>query len=107
MSIKRALIEFLLEDFEEDFIQLFEVLHPTKRKPTHKLIKNRVKEGTFSILIERHLFTDHDKFYDYLRITPRTFYIILKYIYNDIYVAPSNRVPNPIDPSQKLCIALR
>lgn len=73
----------------------------------HDIFSRRQTEGSFSILIERYLFSDHDKFTAFLRVSPRTFYIILKHIYNDIYVPPTNRIKNPIDPSQKLCIALR
>lgn len=101
------LLACLLDDFDEHLIDIFEFLLSMSRKSTQNLIKNRVREGAFSILIERYLFTDHDKFYEYLRVTPRVFYVILKYIYDDIYVEPYNRVKNPIDPSQKLCIALR
>lgn len=104
---KRAVIYLLLDDWEDDLIELACIFAPAKRKRAKAIFVNRRKERAFSILVERYLFTDHELFTDYLRVTPRVFYIILKYVSKDIYVAPYNRVPNPIDPSQKLCIALR
>lgn len=103
--LKRAVICLLLDDWEDDLLEFAHIFG--KRKKSKELFVNRRREGAFSILIEKYLFTDHGLFIDYLRVTPRAFYIILKYIRNDIYVPPNNRVRNPIDPSQKLCIALR
>lgn len=103
---KRAAICFLLDDWDDDFWEMAQIFAPLRKK-TKELFVNRRQEGAFSILIERYLFSDHKLFTDYLRVSPRIFYRILSYIRNDIYVAPTNRVRNPIDPSQKLCIALR
>lgn len=69
------------------------------QKPT-TIFSNRDTEGVFAILEE-------DKFKKFLRVTPHVFDLISNHIRNDILVAPSNRVPNPISPEQKLCVALR
>lgn len=107
-SFKRAICLYFLDDYEDDFLELVQFLPPTaKRKSTQDLIINREQEGTYSILVQKYLFSNDDKFYEFLRITPNVFDIILQYIQDDIYIAPSQRVPSPIDPSQKLCIALR
>lgn len=103
---KRALILCLIDYLDEDFLEVMHFFLPKRKKIDTMYIKRR-EEGAFSILIERYLFNDHEKFTSFLRVTPRVFYIILKYVNKDIYVAPCNRVTNPIDPSQKLCIALR
>lgn len=104
---KRAIIYLLLDDCEDDLLEMAHIFVPMARKKPRELFVNRREEGAFSILVERYLFTDHKLFIEYLRVSPRIFYTILKYIRNDIYIAPTNRVHNPIDPSQKLCIALR
>lgn len=103
----RAIIWLLLDDDDDDSLELTHILSKKKRKKVHELFARRRLEGAFSILIERYLFSDIEKFTSFLRVGRRVFYIILKYIYQDIYSSPCNRVPNPIDPSQKLCIALR
>lgn len=103
---KRVAIFLLLDDWDDDFLEIAQNFAP-KRKKSKELFVNRREGGAFSILIERYLFSDHQLLIEYLRVSPRIFYTILKYIRNDIYVAPTNRVNNPIDPSQKLCIALR
>lgn len=104
---KRALICLLLDDLEEDLLEFIHIFAPAKRKKIDNIFLQRRQEGAFSILIEKYLFSDQEKFISFLRVTPRVFYIILKHVHKDIYVSPCNRVPNPIDPSQKLCIALR
>lgn len=103
---KRAIFWLLCDD-EDDTLELIPYFSKKKRQQVHDIFVHRQSEGSFSILIERYLFSDHQKFTHYLRVSPRTFYTILKHIFKDIYVAPTNRIKNPIDPSQKLCIALR
>lgn len=102
----RAALCLLLDDWDDDFLEIVQTFDPTRKK-AKELFVNRRGEGAFSILIERYLFSDHKLFIEYLRVSPRIFYTILSYIRDDVYVAPTNRVHNPIDPSQKLCIALR
>lgn len=104
---KRAIICLLLDDWNDDLLEMVHIFAPRARKKPRELFVKRREEGAFSILVERYLFTDHELFIEYLRVSPRIFYTILRYIRNDIYVMPTNRVHNPIDPSQKLCIALR
>lgn len=104
--LKHTVIWLFLDECE-DLLEFAHFISPPKRRKTNDIFKHRRTEGSFSILIERYLFSDHDKFISYLRVSPRVFYIILKYVRQDIYVAPYNRVKNLIDPSQKLCIALR
>lgn len=104
--LKRVATCLLLDDWDDDFLEMVRAFVPKRKKPK-ELFVNRREEGAFSILIERYLFSDHALFIEYHRVSPRIFYTILSYIRNDIYVPPTNRVRNPIDPSQKLCIALR
>lgn len=82
----RAIIWLLLDHDEDDLLELIPFLEHKKRQKVHDLFARRRQEGAFSILIERYLFSDHEKFTSFLRVSPRK---------------------NPIDPSQKLCIALR
>lgn len=102
----RVALCILLDDWDDDFLEITKNFAPKREKPKELFVKRR-EEGAFSILIERYLYSDHKLFIEYHRVSPRIFYTILSYIHNDIYVAPTNRVRNPIDPSQKLCIALR
>lgn len=71
------------------------------------LFSLREEEGTFNILVDRHLVDKETKFTKYLRVTPYLFDIILNTIQVDLRKKPCGKHPNPISPSQKLCIALR
>lgn len=86
---KRAIIWLLCDD-EDDILELIPHFSKKKRRKMHEIFLQRQTEGSFSILIERYLFSDHEKFIAFLRVSPRTFYIILKHIHKDIYVPPKN-----------------
>lgn len=108
MKRKSGILEYywlLLEDEEE--LTMLQMLPILKRKKTHKMIKNREEEGTYTILIKKYLFSEDDKFLQYFRVTPNIFYKILDKISVDIVSTPCNRVKKPISSEQKLCVALR
>lgn len=79
----------------------------TQREPESELFKKRREEGAYQILVCRHLFNNENKFREYLRLTPILFDYVLNYIKEDITLKPTNRIPNPLSPEQKLCVFLR
>lgn len=106
---KRAVLKSILYDELISDLDLIAILRhlSIKRKKTHKMFLKRKSEGAYSILIERHLYFDDEKFFEYLRMPLSSFHTILNIISDDIQLAPSKRIRQPISPSQKLCIALR
>lgn len=101
------IVEFLFDQDDEEFImQVLGILH-CKRKKTHDMIRNRDSEGVYRLFITKYLLTEEDKFVKYLRVTPYLFHRILENIRQNITSISTNRVPNPISPQQKLCVALR
>lgn len=100
-------IHLLFEDEDEEILQFIEVLPKIKRRKTHEMFENRSIEGTFNNLIKKYLFSEEDKFVQYLRVSPRIYYLILENIRDEITSIPCNRVPNPISCEQKLCVTLR
>lgn len=99
----------LFDDDEEDEIvcQILQTLQFAKRKKTHQMIRNRDTEGVYSIFIQKYLVTEGDKFVKYLRVSPCLFGRILENICDSITTMPTNKVPKPISPQHKLCVALR
>ncbi|XP_072380881.1 uncharacterized protein [Diabrotica undecimpunctata] len=71
------------------------------------LFKNRTVEGAYQILICRHLHTNENKFREHFPLTPVLFDYVLGYIKHDLCAIPTNRIPNPLTPEQKLCLFLR
>jgi hypothetical protein len=61
---KKILINLLLEEIEED-IFIEEVI--TKR--VNDMYSTRKEEGFFSVLIEKHLFRDKNKFRQFFRLS--------------------------------------
>lgn len=78
-----------------------------KRRSTSDLFKHRSTEGTFEILVCRHLQTNEDKFKEYFRLTPVLFDYVLGYIKDELTSKPYNRNKNPISAEQKVCLFLR
>lgn len=78
----------------------------TQRNAESELFKKRKDEGAFEILVCRHLFQNENKFREYFRLTPNLFDYVLNYIKEDITLKPTNRIPNPLSPEQKLCVFL-
>jgi len=101
------IIDLLEEEEEEDNLFLRNYLNPNKRKPTNVLFNNRVFEGYFEILINRHLFENETKFREFFRINHNQFNFILSLVEFDLTKQPSNRVKTPISASEKLAITLR
>lgn len=97
----------LFDDYEDDFCSYLQAFPPKKRQKTDPIIESRDKEGVYTILIQKYLLSNEDKLKKYLRVTPHIFYLILDHIRDDISTKSWNRVQNPIDASQKLCLTLR
>lgn len=71
------------------------------------LFKARGTEGSFEILVSRHLKSNEEKFREYFRLTPLLFDYVLNHIRDDLSYKPYNRHKKPISPEQKLCILVR
>nr|XP_015837965.1 PREDICTED: uncharacterized protein LOC107398439 isoform X2 [Tribolium castaneum] len=95
----------LIEEEEEEEVLLTTICKP--RCQTNKIFLNRISEGCFNTLIQRHLMDDDTKFKEYFRLTKSQFFSILSYISEDITTMPSTFVKYPISPCQKLAITLR
>lgn len=89
----------LMEDEESDV--------ETSRSSECDIFKNRTTEGTFHILIRRHLITHAEKFREYFRLTPELFDFVLNHVREDLISKAYNRHKNPISPEEKLCIFIR
>lgn len=104
-TLVNLLTIFYFED--ESLHELLQILPEVKRRKTHKMIENRNKEGAFSILVQRYLLSEDDKFIEYFRVSPNLFHRIHEHIRDQIETIPCNRVQHPISSQQKLCLALR
>lgn len=89
------------------FLEAEESSEEETRKSECELFKNRRKEGAYEVLVCRHLFNNESKFREYFRLTPILFDYILNNIQEDITLNPTNRIPHPLSPKQKLCVFLR
>lgn len=78
-----------------------------KSRDINKIYKNREQEGTFKVLVERHLKENDSQFREYFRLTPYEFNEVLSSIRVDIDPMPTNFINNPISAEHKLCITLR
>ncbi|GFU22943.1 uncharacterized protein TNCV_3946281 [Trichonephila clavipes] len=77
------------------------------RSEESELFKNRSSEGTFQILVCRHLHCNDEKFRQYFRLTPVLFDYVLNNIRDELTSKPYNRHKKPICPEEKLCILVR
>lgn len=101
------IVDWLFDQDDEVFTIQILATFRFKRRKTHEMIKNRDSEGIYRLFITKYLLSEEDKFVKYLRVTPYLFHRILEHIRDHITTTPTNRVPNPISPQQKLCVALR
>lgn len=107
LCVKRLAIMMLCDDeYEENLFEIYSS-RCKQRKKMSPIIDAREEEGSFAILISKHLFSNEDNFVKYFRITPHLFDIILQHVHDDIVKHPYNRVKKPISPQQKLCLTLR
>lgn len=99
MDAKNLLLFFLLdEDVDED------LKRKEKRKIHSNMIRSREKEGAYSVLVERHLLDNEEKFREYTRFTLHLFHGILNIISDDLKKEPTSLCKVTISPAQKLCI---
>lgn len=108
--IKRSLAYYAAVNYyEEEFVALLCIMSALKkkRKSPHKLYKLRSYEGSFNILIDRHLLDDDTKFKEYFRVSPNLFSRILNEIIHDVEGTATTWVKKPISAHEKLCITLR
>jgi len=103
MLRNKVLINLLLEEIEDEEIIIDQVI----TKEVHDMFQSRKKEGFFSILIEKHLFSDEKKFREFFRLSWEQFNYILNLIEDDIKSNRTNRVREPISPAEKLAVTLR
>lgn len=99
----------LLTDDDEDFLLLILLANST-RFEKKKLFEKRNKEGSYEILVKRHLLDNDSMFVTYFRLSPYLFHKVIDLIRNDIGVSPvilGGPTKYRISPEQKLCIALR
>lgn len=105
---KKMLIKLLLlEEINEEETIFEHAIKIYNTKKTHNLFLTRKIEGFYSILIEKHLFKDEQKFREFFRLSYDQFNYVLNIIEDDIKTNPSNRVRQPITPAEKLSITLR
>lgn len=79
-----------------------------KERQEHKqLFKYRRTEGTFEILVNRHLHQDDDSFKDFFRMSKETFYKIVRLIQPDLRPTITNWIRAPITVAEKFAVTLR
>jgi len=105
---KKMLIKLLLlEEINEEEAIIEHSIKICNTKKIHNLFLTRKIEGFYSILIEKHLFEDEQKFREFFRLSWDQFNFVLNIIEEDIKTNPYNRVKQPITPAEKLSITLR
>lgn len=100
---------FLFDDDEEVFVLLL-LLNKFNRSAKKSLFEKRRKEGSFEILINRHLVDNDSLFVMYLRLSPYLFHKVVDFIRNDIENKTEpfcGQRKYRISVEEKLCIALR
>lgn len=75
------------------------------RSKTNDIFEHRLQEGSYEILVNRHLMDNDTLFMNYFRLSPYLFQKILEIIRNDI--ENIGRKKSRITAEQKLCVALR
>ncbi|CAH2088123.1 unnamed protein product [Euphydryas editha] len=101
-KMKRELLKRLIEDEEEDD-EIIWFLLSSKRKKVDSLYTSRVEEGSYQILIKRHLNAKELKFRKYCRLNKTQFKFVLSLIENDI--RPMKK--GSITAEEKLFLTLR
>ena len=97
--------ELLEEEQDDDELLLYCLLvTKSKRKPIKKLYQARTHEGSFNILIERHLKTDEELFRRFCRLNYDQFNFVLSLVHEDL---KSHTTRNTITAEEKLFITLR
>lgn len=99
---KRELVKSLIQDEEEDD-EIMLLLLSSKRNKIDSLYTSRVDEGSYLILIKRHLNLKDQKFRKYCRLNKTQFQFILSLIENDIQ--PMKK--GSITAEEKLFLTLR
>lgn len=94
---------FLLDDDEEMWFLIF--CMDFFRSKTNDIFEHRLQEGSYEILVNRHLMDNDTLFMNYFRLSPYLFQKILEIIRNDI--ENIGRKKSRITAEQKLCVALR
>lgn len=102
MDENNMLLALLIEEDEDD-----DYLHLILVFDSSELFLKRKQEGTYDVLVLRHLVDNDTKFRDFFRLTPHLFNEVLNNIKGDIKSTPSKRYPIPISPKEKLCLTLR
>lgn len=105
LNNNKIIRELLEEEAFED--ELIFNLIKKKRKPPHNLFSMRESEGFFNKLINEHLVTDNNKFRDFFRVNQQQFHFILSFVKDELTKEPTQRVPRPILPDEKLAVTLR
>lgn len=98
---KRELVERLIQDEEED--DEIMLLLTSKRNEIDSLYTSRVDEGSYQILIKRHLDLKEQKFRQYCRLNKSEFKFVLSLIKKDIQ--PMKK--GSITADEKLFLTLR
>lgn len=98
---------FLLDD-DDDFLLLILLANST-RSENKSIFEKRNEEGSYEILVKRHLLDNDTMFVTYFRLSPYLFHKVADLIRNDIGVSAEmgGAKKYRISPEQKLCIALR
>lgn len=94
---------FLLDDDEEMWFLIF--CMDFFRSKTNAIFEHRLQEGSYEILVNRHLMDNDTLFMNYFRLSPYLFQKILEIIRNDIENIGRKKIR--ITAEQKLCVALR
>ncbi|XP_050517993.1 uncharacterized protein LOC126892490 [Diabrotica virgifera virgifera] len=102
MNNDELMLYFLMEEEDDDDLLLLH--YKRKRKPTRSLFKNRQFEGSYSILIKKHLMANEDIFRSYCRLNKKQFNFIFSFIQDDINAKVTR---NAISGEEKLFLTLR
>lgn len=101
-------LDVLLEEEEDDDLILLLLTHNNVgKKKVNALFTTRSLEGFSTILINRHLINDEEKFRLFFRLNVNQFNYVLSMIEAVVKREPYNRVRKPITPAEKLAVTLR
>lgn len=101
----KKLIDLLKEEQDDDDLLLHYLLViKRKRKPIKELYKSRTQEGSFNILIERHVKGDEELFRKFSRLNYDQFNFVLSLVHEDL---KSHTTRKTITEEEKLFITLR
>nr|XP_042905125.1 uncharacterized protein LOC122270717 [Parasteatoda tepidariorum] len=99
---KQIMTLLIQEEEEEARIRLF-----FQNKEEDEIFVNRPTEGTFAVLIQRHLMFNDEKFRQYFRFSIELLQELFNLIEGSISYRVCNRRQQPVSKKEKLCLTLR